>query len=349
MPRDTYSPVIPFLLALFAPTAPSLAQQSADELYPALQPLRSGMLEVSALHSLYWEICGNESGIPVIVLHGGPGGSAGPDMRRYFDPDRFKVLLFDQRGAGRSRPVAEWRENTTQHLIDDINRLRAHVGIEGPAMLLGGSWGATLAVAYAEEFPDLVSGMVLRGVFLASRAEIDHFYHGGSARQYPENFERLQSVLPHPERFDYPRQLFEMTQDVDPAVRKRAIDAWAFYEIRMCKLDFTDAVCRSIVENYDMTAFSVLENYYMMNGCFLDDDQLLANADAIAHIPTFIVNGRFDVICPPITAHALAGKLEGAQLELTFAAHSASEPENTRGLVRGVKWVRERIVATDSK
>lgn len=319
------------------------AREGEADLYPPVEPLRSGYLKVSDLHELYWEVCGREGGIPAIVLHGGPGGQAHPDMRRFFDPKKFEILLFDQRGAGRSRPKGEWRENTTQLLIEDINVLREHVGMDKKAVLFGGSWGTTLAVAYAEAHPDLVSGLVLRGVFLGSKEEIDFFYHGGTARFFPENYARLRGIIPEPDRLDYPRQLFAMTQSEDPALRKKAIRGWAFYEIRMASLKMTDAICRRICDSFDMTAFSVLENYYMMNGCFLQDDQLLKEAGRIAHIPTFIVNGRFDVICPPETAYALATRLKTVKVEFTPAGHSQSEPETLTALVRGVEWVGSRI------
>lgn len=314
-----------------------------DILFPTIKPLKSGTLPVSKKHRLYWEVSGSEDGIPVIVLHGGPGGSADPELRRFFDPEKFKIILFDQRGAGRSKPKGEWRENTTQLLVEDINKLRTHLGVYGKAILFGGSWGTTLAVTYAETHPDLVCGLVLRGVFLGSRAEIDHFYHGGTAPYFPANHERLKKIIPRPESLDYPRQLFVMTQSSDRKVRDKAINGWAFYEIRMCTLDMTDALCQGIVKNYDMTTFSVLENYYMLNDCFLEEGQLLRDAGKIAHIPTFIVNGRFDVICPPATARALAAKIETVHLEIVKAAHSRSETEIKKALVRGVNWLAGRI------
>jgi proline iminopeptidase len=301
------------------------------------------MLKVSDMHELYWEMVGNPAGTPVIVLHGGPGGSAGPHMRQFFDPEKCNVLLFDQRGAGRSRPLAEWRDNNTQLLVEDINRLRDHVGIRGKALLFGGSWGSTLAVAYAEAYPELVAGLVLRGIFTAARKEIDYFYHGGAALFYPKNFEQLQSIVPNPEVKNYPQQLFDMTQSDDPKVRKKAITGWAYYEIRMVSLQMTEEQCRQIVEQYDMTPFSVLENYYMANDCFLPDDQLLRNADRIAHIPTFIVNGRFDAICPPQNAYALASKLLTVKLELPIAAHSDQEPSIADAMKRGVEWVMGQV------
>jgi proline iminopeptidase len=341
--RRTYQ----ITLALVALIASSLAAQTDQaQLYPDIKPLRSGYLKVSDIHSIYWEECGNPDGIPVIVLHGGPGGSAGPAMRRFFDPKRFRIILHDQRGAGRSKPTGEWRDNTTQLLIADINRLRDHLGVKGKAILFGGSWGSTLAVAYAEAHPDLVAGLVMRGIFLGSKSEIDYFYHGGATVFFPDNWERLRFILPNPEKLDYPRQLFEMTQSSDPATRKKAINGWAYYEIRMCSVNLTDEVTAQIIEQNEdeMMPFSVLENYYMMNGCFIDDDQLLREADRIADIPTFIVNGRFDAVCPPRTAYALAKKLKNVKLEFPPATgHVDSEPANREALLRGVRWVAEQI------
>lgn len=333
-----------FILATVTVCAPS--QTSDSPLYPEIEPYNSGYLQVSDIHSIYWEECGNPKGIPVIVLHGGPGGSSGPHMRRYFDPERFRAILFDQRGAGRSKPVGEWRENTTQDLVADINLLREHLGVEGKAILLGGSWGSTLAVAYAEAHPELVAGMVLRGVFLASKAEIDYFYHGGATLFFPDNWEALRAVVPDPDSMNYPQQLFEMTQSEDPATRKKAIEGWAYYEIRMVSVGMTDQYARDIVEEYsdEMMPFSVLENYYMSHGCFIDDDQLLREAGLIADIPTFIVNGRYDAVCPPRTAHALAARLNDCVLELADGAgHSEREPAITAAIVRGIKWIADKV------
>ena len=321
----------------------SLVAQEGDGLYPVGKALRSGFLKVSDIHSLYWEVSGNEAGIPVIGLHGGPGGSAGPDMRRFFDPEKYKIILFDQRGAGRSKPTAEIKDNTTQLLVEDINKIRDHLGVKGKAILFGGSWGSTLAVAYAEAYPQLVSGMVLRGIFLASKAEIDHFYHGGTKAFFPENFKKLQSVVKEPDTHNYPEQLFKMTQSQDKAERDKAIKGWAYYEIRMVSMTMTDEFAQRICDQYDMTSFSVMENYYMMNGCFLKDRQLIDNAHKIAHIPTWIVNGRYDAICPPVTAVELASKLKNVHLDLPVAAHSQREESITKSMFEGVKWVTARI------
>ena len=312
------------------------------ELYPPVEPLRSGYLRVSDLHELYWEEVGNPRGVPVIVLHDGPGDGASPAMRRYFDPLRFHVLLFDQRGAQRSRPRGEWRENTTQDLIEDINRLRDHVGIAGKAILFGGSWGSTLALAYAEQYPERVSGLVLHGVFLCSSEEIDFRYHGGASMFFPDAWERFKLVVPRPDEADYPRQLFEAITGDDPREREVAIEGWAFYETRMSSVYLTDEATQRLLSEHAerLMPLALLHNYYLMNGCFLREMQLLEGAERIARIPTFVVQGRYDTLSPPLHAWNLARRLERIELELTDAAgHSMDDPPNVRALLRGVEWV----------
>lgn len=348
-PRVFRTAFLAVFSACFSTCCPTgwLEAEERPALFPPIEPLRSGFLGVSDLHELYWEVCGNEQGAPVIVLHGGPGARTTPEMRRFFDPAKHRIILFDQRGAGRSRPSAELRENTTSLLVEDIQKLRRHLGVEGKAILFGGSWGTTLGLAYAEAHPDLVSGMLLRGVFLATKAEIDYFYHGGTAAHFPENFERLRRVVPRPAQLDYPRQLFEMTQSQEPATRKKAIRGWAFYEIRMGSLETTDEACERRVASVPedvLEAFSVLENYYMLNACFLEEGELLRRADRIANIPTYIVNGRYDAVCPPRAAYELASRLKDAMLEVPIAGHSQSDPANTEALLRGARWLSERAV-----
>lgn len=334
-----------FIAAVLLPGLLACGQPAPSGLYPPIEPLQSGLLKVSDIHEIYWETVGNSDGIPVIVLHGGPGGSAGPEMRRFFDPDRFYVVLFDQRGAYRSKPRGEWRDNTTRDLIEDINRLRGHLGINGRAILFGGSWGTTLALAYAEQYPNLVGGMVLRGVFLGTQGEIDYLYHGGASLFYPDNWDRLQDVVPEPNVSDYPRQLFEMITGDDPVERETAIEGWAYYEIRMSSIDMTDEIAEDVVEKYEdyLMPFATLENYYMMNGCFLGENQLLRHVETIAHIPTFIVHGRFDAVCTANNAWRLAESLDRVELQLTAAGHSQNESANIEALLRGVEWVAERF------
>lgn len=317
------------------------AQPLEDILHPEIEPRETGYLQVSDLHTLYYELVGDPDGVKVIFLHGGPGGGISPMNRRFFDPGIYNVLLFDQRGAGKSKPQAEWRENTTQLLIEDINKLREHLGFTEPVIIFGGSWGSTLAVAYAESYPESVRGLVLRGVFLGSKAEIDHFYHGGVKPLWPENFARLQGILPNPEKHNYPEQLFTMITSGDEQTREKAVYEWARYEIRMVSLDMTEEFSDQILAGYDATPFSLLENWYMMNGCFLEDEELLRNAEKIADIPVFITNGRFDMICPPITALALAEKLDNVKVVLPVSAHSFHEPPMASALLEGLEWVRE--------
>lgn len=321
-------------------------EEEGPELFPDSRPRKVGRLSVSERHRLYYELVGDPEGLPLIVLHGGPGGRAGSFTRQFFDPERFNALLFDQRGAGRSRPRAEYRENTTQLLIEDIEALRSYLGFDTPAILFGGSWGSTLAVAYAEAHPEKVAGLVLGGVFLCSKAEIDHFYHGGTAPFYPKNFAALSSVIPEPERLDYPAQLFALITGDDPRLSKRAIDAWARYEIRMTRMDMTDRLADRIVARSNFEAFSTLENHYMSHRCFLEEGQLLREADRIAQIPTSIVNGRHDTICPPKTAVALAERLRRVKLEIVpLAAHSGRDAPLAEARLRGIDWVASQVAA----
>ena len=186
------------------------AQSPPSPLYPPIEPYETGMLRVSERHEIYWEQSGNPAGIPLILLHGGPGVELSPALRRMVDPERYRIIGFDQRGCGKSRPWREWRDNDTRRLVEDIETLRAHLGIDAPAVFWGLSWGTTLALAYASAHPDRVAGMILIGVFTCRDEEIDFLYHGGAAAFYPENYERFRALVPHPERGNYPMQLFEI-------------------------------------------------------------------------------------------------------------------------------------------
>ncbi len=317
-----------------------------SEPYPPLQPRETGKLRVSKRHVLYWERAGTRGGLPAIVLHGGPGGRTGAYVRRLFDPERFDVLLFDQRGAGHSRPYGEWRENTTQLLIEDIEALRAHHGFTEPVILFGGSWGSTLALAYAEAHPGKIAGIAIRGVFLCTKAEIDHFYHGGTAPYFPENYAALQAVVPHPESLDYPRQLFEMITKGSPSDRRRAVRGWARYEMRMVEMGMTDERAIRMTSRGNWSAFSTLENYYVMHGCFLEEGQLVRDARHIAEIPVAMVSGRHDVICPPRNAAALAKRLKRVRHEIVpDGAHSSRDPPIAAAFLRAVDWVADSAVA----
>lgn len=306
------------------------------ELWPEIEPFRTGFLKVSDLHELYYELCGNPRGRPVFVLHGGPGSGCSPYMRRFFDPEKFLIVLHDQRGAKRSKPYAEVRENTTQDLVEDIERLRRHLGIE-KAVLFGGSWGATLGLAYAETYPESVSGMVLRGIFTATSEEIEHFYHGGVIPFFPEAFEKLTAALPDPERRPIPGYLLELIRGEDPA-EKTYSNAWGAYEIKLCTLEISDERIDEILEEHDFYAFSLLENYYMANGCFLEEGQLFRDAGKIRHIPAVLVNGRYDMICPPATAYRLHRLLPESKLVIVEGAgHWMGDKPIQQALLKAMK------------
>lgn len=315
----------------------ALENQTTDKLYPPIQPYKTGYLKVSNLHEIFYQLAGNPDGKPVMVIHGGPGAGCSPHDFQYFNPEKFHVILHDQRGSSQSRPYAELKENTTQNLVEDIEKLRTHLGL-GKVILFGGSWGSTLALAYTESYPQHINGMILRGVFTATKDEIDHFYHGATATYFPENFEMLINHIDHPEQNNYPAQLLAKIQSADSVTSHEAAKAWARYEGKIAFLNMSDQRLENILNYWHFFAFSLIENYYMANGCFLQEGQLLNNTDKIAHIPTIIVNGRYDLICPPITAYKLHKKLPKSKLWIIEeAGHSASEPEIEAALVRAAR------------
>ena len=305
--------------------------------YPPIEPFKTGYLKVSSLHEIHYELCGNPDGIPVLILHGGPGGGSYPDLRRYHDPAKHLIVLHDQRGSGRSRPYCELRDNNTPALVEDVERLRKHLKL-GTVGVFGGSWGSTLALAYAETYPENVKSLVLRGVFTATKEEIDHFYHGGAGKFFPEVYAKLQDLVPNPERLDYPKQLLAMLQSNDPAARRRASLGWASYELKLAGLEKSDAELEAIFKRWDPYDFSLIENYYMANGCFLEEGQLLRDAPRIASIPTVIVHGRYDVICAPCVAYGLHQALPNSRLVIVeSASHTAGAPRMRSALVNAVK------------
>jgi proline iminopeptidase len=324
--------IIPFLCFLGGAGC-----EAGAKLWPPLKPYKTGYLQVSDLHQIFYQLGGNPEGKPVMVIHGGPGGGCSPDMFRFFNPDKFHIVLHDQRGAGQSKPYAEIQENTIQLLVQDMEKLRTDLGL-GKVLLFGGSWGSTLALAYAETYPQNVSGMVLRGVFTATKAEIDHFYHGGTARYFPANYDRLLQHIDHPEKRNYPAQLLEKILSSDPSTRQKYALAWAKYEIKMAALQISDAMVDDIFKKWNPYDFALLENYYMANDCFLEEGQLLNNVDKLNDIPITIVNGRYDVICPPVTAYKLHKKLPNSKLVIVErAGHSASAEPLRTYLVNAMK------------
>jgi proline iminopeptidase len=335
--EKTMKYILPVLLVLAASTV-SAEDGTEVQLWPKIEPFETGYLEVSDGHEIYYELCGNPDGKPVFFLHGGPGGSCSPYMRRFCDPDKFLMVLHDQRGAGRSKPYAEIRGNNTQNLVGDIERLREHLGIHAKIILFGGSWGSTLGLAYAEAHPQNVEGLVLRGVFTATREEIDHFYHGGVRTYFPEVYDRFVQSLPDPDRRPLPEYLFELIESDDESVRTKYAYEWARYEIRIASLDNPDEQVEQTLKNFNPLAFSRIENYYMANGCFLKEGQLLQESEKIADIPVIMVNGRYDVVCPPITAYRLHEMLPKSELILAErSGHWMGEPAIQTELLKAMR------------
>lgn len=302
------------------------------QLYPVIQPYRFEVLPVSDGHRIYVEECGNPDGIPVVVLHGGPGGGCSPGMRRFFHPDVYRVILFDQRGCGRSKPHASCSANTTWHLIEDIEKIRKHLHIDN-WIVFGGSWGATLALLYAQRHPESVRHIVLRGVFLMMQRELDWFYNGGVARFFPEEWARFLSVLPKDEHHDimggFNRRLFGN----DEGEQTKFARIWTEWESALATLQ-PKGVSGSTPAAY-ARSFARIENHYFSNRGFLEaDDQILRDVPIIEHIPGTIVQGRYDMICPPQSAVELHHAWPASELVMVQAAgHSLSEPGITSALV----------------
>ena len=315
-------------------------KRAVQYLYPPIDPFDQRMMDVGQGHQIYVEQCGNPTGLPVVVLHGGPGGGCSPAMRRYFDPQVYRVILFDQRGCGRSRPHAAVSNNTTWHLVADIEKIREELGIDS-WVVFGGSWGATLSLIYAQTHPEAARHLVLRGVFLMTQSELDWFYGGGAGRFWPETWERFVSVIPEDERGNmieaYNKRLFSG----DLAEETRFGRAWSAWENALATIHSTGMSGESPGEY--ARAFARLENHYFMNGGFLEfDGQILANMDRIAQTPGVIVQGRYDMICPPVSAFALSQAWPAGELRMVRnAGHALSEPGISAELVRVTDMIAE--------
>jgi proline iminopeptidase len=304
------------------------------------------MLMVSDLHTIYVEQCGNPKGRPALALHGGPGGGLSPEMRRFFDPARYRVTMMDQRGCGRSTPHAEIRENTTWDLVADIERVRERLGIE-KWLLFGGSWGSTLALAYAAKHPERVTGMVLRGIFLLTKAEIDWFYQYGASNIYPDAFERYAAAVAPDERGDLLTAFHKRLTSPDRDARLGAARAWARWEGETISIAGPSALPSRFNEDRFVEAFARIENHYFVNhGFFEHDGWLLEQAARLRHIPLSIVHGRYDMCTPLASAWALKQRWPEAELSIIHdAGHSSLEPGIVDALVRAndamlakVKW-----------
>ena len=315
-------------------------KRAVQYLYPPIDPFNQRMLAVGQGHSIYVEQCGSPDGIPVVVLHGGPGGGCSPSMRRYFDPDKYRVILFDQRGCGRSRPHASVTDNTTWHLVADIELIRTTLGIDG-WIVFGGSWGATLALIYAQSHPEVVRHLVLRGVFLMTQAELDWFYGGGAGKFWPEVWARFAALIPEKERGDMISAYHQRLFSGDLPTEQKYGKAWAAWENALASIHSSGTAHEGPADY--ARAFARLENHYFTNAGFLEfDGQILAHMKRIAHIPGVIVQGRYDMICPPTNAFALSERWAKSELKMVRnAGHALSEPGISAELVRAM----DRIAA----
>ena len=308
-----------------------------DVLYPPIEPYAHGLLEVGDGQQLYWEECGNPHGKPAVFVHGGPGGGCTPNYRRYFDPARYRLVLFDQRGCGRSlphasEPGADLSANTTWHLVDDLERLRIDRGIER-WLVFGGSWGSALGLAYAQTHPERVTELVLRGIFTLRRSELDWYYNGGAANLAPEWWRSFEEPLPPGFTGDRIAKYAELLFDPDPAVHLPAGVAWTTWEAATSTLEFSPALVEEFSDPHFALAFARIENHYFVNGGWFGEGQLLADAGRLRGIPGVIVQGRYDLPCPITTADALHRAWPEADYRVVLAGHSAGEPAIAAELV----------------
>ncbi len=296
-------------------------------LYPEIEPYRTGRLPVSSLHEIYFEECGDPQGKPVLMVHGGPGGGSNPTMRRYHDPAHYRIILFDQRGCGRSTPYASLEDNTTWHLVADMEQLRTHLGIER-WQLCGGSWGSTLSLAYAETHPGRVTELILRGIFTIRQSELKWFYQEGCSWLYPDAFQAYLAPIPPVERSDMIAAYHTRLTSSDRAVRLEAARAWSVWEGTTLSLMHDDQRIANFGRPEYALAFARIECHYFVNKGFFDrDDQLIADAGKIRHIPGVIVHGRYDVVTPLRSAWDLKQAWPEADLRIVpDAGHAMTEP-----------------------
>lgn len=320
-----------------------LVKDPVNWLYPEPTPFRIGMLKVSSLHEIYFEESGNPQGKPAVFVHGGPGGGTEPKQRRFFDPTKYRIILFDQRGCGKSKPYASLEENTTWDLVEDMEKLRKHLEVDR-WQVFGGSWGSTLALAYAETHPDRVTELVLRGIFLLRKKEIDWFYQEGASAIFPDAWDDYLAAIPKEEQGDLVNAYYKRLTSPDNHVRLKAAQAWSIWEGRTSKLFPDPTFAAHYGEDDFALAFARIECHYFTHRGWLEpDDQLLKNANRLKKIPGVIVQGRYDVVCPMDSAWALHKEWPEADfIVVPDAGHSAFEPGNCRALVAATDKFADR-------
>ncbi|MBC8337859.1 MAG: prolyl aminopeptidase [Alphaproteobacteria bacterium] len=321
------------------------AHADRQTLFPRIEPYGKGMLALGDGHEMYWEQSGNPDGRPVVFLHGGPGAGANPAHRRFFDPRFYRIIIFDQRGAGRSTPAAELSGNTTEHLIGDIEALRRHLEVDR-WLVFGGSWGSTLALAYGIRHPERCAGFILRGIFLGDTRELDWFLKG-MRTVFPEAWKAFSDFLSDDERGDIAEAYFNRLNDPDPAVHLPAAEAWNRYEgaCSTLRVNFAEAPPPSGGATAQALGPARIEAHYFRNAMFLEDGYLLNNIGAVRDIPAVLVQGRYDMICPIITADKLAAAWDAAEYVIVpDAGHSAMEPGIMESLIRATEDFKGRLL-----
>ena len=313
-------------------------------LYPPIEPYQSHRIAVDALHVLQVEECGNPDGLPVVFLHGGPGAGIAPYHRCFFDPARYRIVLFDQRGAGRSTPFAELTDNTTWHLVADIEAIRERLGIER-WVVFGGSWGSTLALAYAQSHPERVLGLVLRGIFLGRAHELQWFNEvdGGASQIFPERWARFRDFIPEAERGSMLEAYWQRLNGSDEALRLAAARAWSAWEGGSTTLLHDPDAAGDFEDPHKAVSLAVMEAHYFRHAIFLEPDQLLRDIGRIRHIPATIVQGRYDIICPMRNAWDLSQAWPEAELRVVLAGHSAADPAIVDQLVQATDRLADRF------
>lgn len=303
-------------------------------LFPEIKPYKRHQLKVSDIHELYADEAGNPNGLPVLFVHGGPGSACDASSRRFYDPSKYRIITFDQRGCGRSTPHSSLDENTTQDLIEDIEKIRQYLEVE-QFVLFGGSWGSTLSLLYAQRYPQHVHAMVLRGIFLCRQVDLDWLYRDGANRIFPDNWDEFQRAIPESERGDLVEAYYKRLTGEDELARMAAAKAWSAWEGNCSKLRPSAEAMAKFTKPHNAMALSRIETHYFMNKGFIEENQILKNMDAIKDIPGTIIHGRYDIVCPLDNAYILHHHWPASELHIVRdAGHSASEPGNVDALIR---------------
>ena len=317
-----------------------------SELFPPIHENRHFYLPVDDLHEIYVEECGKEEGTPILFLHGGPGSGCEAYHRQLFDPEKYRIILFDQRGCGRSRPHAELRQNTTQDLIADMEKIRQYFGIE-KWVIAGGSWGSTLALAYAETYPEFVSGMIIRGIYLCTEKEIQWFYQQGASQFFPDYWQDFIAPIPKNERDDLLHAYHRRLTGDNEIARMQAAKAWSLWEARTATLRPHNRLLKHFSNPHTALSLATLEAHYFVNKGFLEDNQLMENANHLVDIPCYIIHGRYDMICPVEQAYALHQRLPLSELFIVQeAGHAASERGIRAALIEASNKLLDKISAS---